>query len=366
MTLLTGCNITYGKTLEKEDPSLQGTITLWTGQEYLSFLEDAASKFKLKNPKVVINIVPMEKGPLGEGLEASYNNGEVKPDIAILDSRDIQQNASKEGLLLPLTELLSKETNNFTKGRLDEVKVKEEYFGFPFTSNPYVLVFREDLLNSYGINYEDLNTWNNLIKAFSSLERSEENLNALALAEENLSEILALLINEIYMETFNKDKILESTLYKYGQVFDVIEKLKSEGIIDLFINEEEVIKALEEGRATLAFANIKTINSLKSKGDSYGVRTLPAFEPGGNSGANLPGANAVVFQGTENKELVEEFILQTFTNEKLITEAMEDYDIFPAFQKVFSSRAIDEFQGFKANRPYNLLEESLEDSNPIT
>ena len=60
--------------------------------------------------------------------------------------------------------ILNTYSKNFSTYRLQQTEYDDISVGIPFTSRPLALYIREDMLEEYGYNRDEMNTWDDVIR----------------------------------------------------------------------------------------------------------------------------------------------------------------------------------------------------------
>lgn len=367
MFLISGCSDKSKKENSNLENNLKGNITIWSTEKHYAFLKSSSEKFQTKYPEVKINLQQKTTEEVNNDFLEGYLKAEEKPDIIAIKSNFISLYSEDKELFEPLNNIINTYEKNFYKGRIDEIKKDNQYFGFPMDSNPAALLYRKDILNAAGIYPEDINTWNRFIEGGEKLKASSKGQKKmLGISSKDYDEIIALLANELSMETYFKESNMTSTISKYEKILNVLKKLSESSNIAVFQSEEELLKSFTEGNIAFIIGFPEYIPKLTSEKSNYGIKQLPSFEPGGNNNAQLPAYNLALLKTSENKEVSQKFIEFALTDSEALVESMLKYGNLPAYIPAFSNRAFDnKIDYFSNERVYSIFELSYKNSPNI-
>ncbi|SHI43938.1 carbohydrate ABC transporter substrate-binding protein, CUT1 family [Clostridium amylolyticum] len=367
MFLVSGCSDKTKKENSDLDNKLKGNITIWSTEKHYAFLKSSSEKFQTKYPEVKINLQQKTTEEVNNNFLEGYLKAEEKPDVITIKSNFISLYSEDKELFEPLNNIISPYEKNFYKGRLDEVKKDSQYVAFPMDSNPAALLYRRDILDAAEIYPEDINTWNRFIEGGEKLKASfKGQKKMLGISSKNYNEVVALLANELSMETYFKESNMTSTISKYEKILNVLKKLSESSNIAIFQSEEELLKSFTEGNIGFIVGYPEYIPKLVSEKPNYGIKQLPSFEPGGNNNAQLPAYNLALLKNSEDKEIAQKFVEFTLTNSDALVESMLKYGNFPAYIPTYSHSDFDnKIDCFSKQKVYSIFEISYKNSPNI-
>lgn len=296
--------------LSKNDKKyLKGDIVVWTEDKYYSYFLNVAKDFKDNNKKVNIKIVNIDESEYLNKLQTT--NKKELPNIVELNFLEINKIKDDINFFEENGNIIETYKKNFSNTRVQEVEAHNNYYGIPFESNPIALYIRNDILEKYGYEAEDINTWNQLlnigidiknktaggINIFSSDDRN--NIYCLMLAQlmnnEGNSKKSETILNEIN-NIYKQEYITEDNNYLF--------KIDSLDFYSYLISEDF------EGK--------------------WICQNPPSFKIGENRLYDLGGDNLVALNVNKNKELVKEFISYAATNKEGLSKELLEGNFFPS------------------------------------
>lgn len=124
---------------------LVGELTIWGHADHP--LDNALQTFTAQNPGVVGNFVPSDDWPAK--VEAASAAGSGLPDMVWYEADQVQVQA-RRGMLLDVTEMVSKNEAVLAPAKLAEAKYQGKYFGMPGDITPNNYWYRPDLTEKAG------------------------------------------------------------------------------------------------------------------------------------------------------------------------------------------------------------------------
>lgn len=288
---------------------LKGDVVVWTDDRYYSYFIDIANEFEKSNKKVHINVVNIcEEDYIDKIINSDYMD---LPNIAHLNFVEINKLKDKIDFTEENAEIIETYKKNFNESRLEEVKINEDYYAVPFTSNPIALYLRDDILKEYGYEYEDINTWKQLINIGKEIKiKTDGEINIFS-SEDNKN-IALLILSQL--------------------VDDESKEYSKDDIINEFTNIYNEAYITYDNNYLCRFASInfyKEIVSENSQGN-WECKNPPSLNIGENKLFDIGGENLVVLKSGKNEETIKEFIAYVATNKELLSKELLKYNFFPS------------------------------------
>lgn len=315
---------------------LSGKYEIWSYGPYSEYLEKRAKEFVEKNPRVEIDIKDLNKDKYVTSVERSLGNSQNEPDMALLTGEEIIKLLEKRSNSVEsITKDLNGYLNSFSPSRVDEVKYKDEVYGFPWDSRPIVVYYNDEVLERYGINLEEVNGWDEFIslgKKLYDLSKGTQILLTLNKSQER--EFFKILCYQISVLDNEKD------IGENGEKIDRIEKLLNT------MKKEKVLKVIDDEKQHNSLTVLGSSNSLtelkeKFKTNKWRVAKLPSFEKGGNNFVSLDGVNLVLLDNKKNKEALKQFIFFSMMNSDELLSFMYEENVFPSNNNCYRNKIID-------------------------
>lgn len=283
---------------------LSGKLNIWVNDKDYNYINAVATSFKEKHKDVSIDIKKISYNNYYKDVVNSVKDGN-QPDITILNSLQLYNLINKDKIYpVDLGGMISTYNMNFSPGRLQQVHFDKKYYGVPFTSEPLILYARNDLLNQYGVNNTDLNTWDDVINVGTNLFKdSKGKVRLISGVGEDYTNLKELLLLQNMQEGLTEPAIIKNTN-------EMLEKLKKANIIATNGNEEYAVKigSIDE---------MKELSAIKEK-CNWTANNPPALVVGSNKFFEGVGENLVALN-EGNKRISEAFIsyLSNDTKESL-------------------------------------------------
>ena len=288
---------------------LKGDVVVWTDDRYYSYFIDIANEFEKSNKKVHINVVNIcEEDYIDKIINSDYMD---LPNIAHLNFVEINKLKDKIDFTEENAEIIETYKKNFNESRLEEVKINEDYYAVPFTSNPIALYLRDDILKEYGYEYEDINTWKQLINIGKEIKiKTDGEINIFS-SEDNKN--IALLILSQLVDDESKEYSKDDIINEFTNIYN-----------------EAYITYDNNYLCRVASINFyKEIVSENSQGN-WECKNPPSLNIGENKLFDIGGENLVVLKSGKNEETIKEFIAYVATNKELLSKELLEYNFFPS------------------------------------
>ena len=290
---------------------LKGEIVVWAKEENYNYFMEAAKEFRERNKKLNIHIVNIGSENSLERIEGL--NEKNLPNIVELNFLELEKIKEKVDFIDENKSIIEIYNKNFKDSRIQEVKINENYYGVPFESNPIALYVRNDILNKYGYEDSELNTWKNLIRIGNEIKnKSSGEVNIFSNKDKQSIELL--LISQLV--DYQKD----SKLYTKE---DILKEFNN-------IYKDEYIT--EDNNYLYRIASLDFYRDI-SAGKELGIwicKNPPSYEVGENRLYDIGGANLVALNVEKNREAIKEFIAFAATNKDLLSKEFKDNKFFPS------------------------------------
>lgn len=284
----------------KEQP-LRGKVQIIAYDNVYDYLVKCADKFMELNDKTTVTVKKIYSSD--EILQELNNKNENKvTSIAQINRMDFDSLGLKKlNYLQDQQNILNTYSKNFSPYRLQQTEHDGISIGIPLTSRPLALYIREDMLEEYGYDRDEMNTWDDVIKIGKDIfERSNGNIRILNATGDDYEDLVSLLIMQ-YMTSDNDEEFVKS------KVNNMIDQLKNNNILNLNEGGEFL------GRISSINA-VKEITALDVK-CKWTVENVPSISHGTNKFFSSEGDDLVVLNDiVDNRKLVEKFITYVMTN----------------------------------------------------
>lgn len=335
-----------------KEQTLKGKIEIIAYDDSYDYLVECAEKFMDLNDKATVTVKKIYS-PNEILSEFEKNNNKVTY-IAQINRTDFDDlGFERVNYLEEQQNILNTYSKNFAQYRLQQTKYEEISIGIPFTSRPLALYIREDMLEEYGYNRDEMNTWNDVKNIGMDIyDRSNGNVRIINATGQDYEDLVSLLTMQ-YMGKDNDDEEIKS------QVINMIDDLKNNNVLNMTDGGEFL------GR-------ISSINGLKEiiaidADCKWSVENVPSISHGTGKFYGSEGDNLVVLNDiNDNKKLVEKFITYVMTNNSDAVEYVEQGKFFSSYLYTYKNKDIEiEPNNFIGSSPLVVLSNIEEKAIPV-
>lgn len=312
---------------------LKGSIEVWADESNYSYLKNVADEFTESNKKVNIVVNKKQDGEILSYLNTA-NIEEIVPSLITVNSRELRSLGAEEIEKINYSDLIIENYNkNFNLWRLNEIKTGKNYLGVPIQSNPQVMMIREDILNEYGYNSEDIRTWEELINISKDIKNKSQ--------------------GSIDLFSYNHIKVQDLAKIMIYQGASIYEE---EELVGLIKNNDLMGK-----RTSLCYiANKNNYKDIieQNPEDALKVIMIPAISIGGNRAVSLDGDNLVVMKiSSEKQELTNRFIAFAINNQdKMGEKLINNEPFFPSSKAFYNNAVVDtSFDKINNQKLWNIM-----------
>lgn len=322
-----------------KDELYRGDITIATDSAHKSQLQLAAREFEKNQKYVGINIK----------IDGNLKSTKNEYDIMSINDEEVKYMVDKDrNNIFDLTNSVSSYRNNIISNKLYNCVYKDRVYAVPWESVPRLIVYRRDVFKSKGINAADIKTWQDYIEAGKKLNKDTgKYFTGNDLNTNNLNLILA---NQLDTSYFNHDEKLDFESEKWSRIFELEKQIYSQNTIINFQSQKEVIDAACNGNILAFIATpysaYNLMNSMPESKNMWGVMSLPAFEPGGNTSVSVGGINFIVNKNSKNVKLANAFIKFALTDDKLQLELLNEYGRIPVYKNSYYFKDVNKSVGY--------------------
>lgn len=353
MSFLGGCQSNNPNSVVKKQSSAKKKatktpveITVWICSNDQNIINDQVMLFKKKYPYINTNIIGIAPGDIVTKYIDSCTNNKKLPDV--IEVTD--EGAAK--LINGFSDEFSNVASDsdikkgmFLNNRINNLSRKSSVYGYPWYVKPVFMLYRTDILNSLGIDADDIKTWDDYLDVQNEIKGSGRKLTSLL----DLNEIYDVQLNQLGTNFFDDDgkvdvnnkKVMESNKF----IFNV---LKNDIGID--VNNRDALSLFNSGSIISLMATPEIILYLEKSypglSGKIKLTRLPAFENGGNDTAYISGTNFMISDSSKNKEYASEFV-------KFVTEDIDAvYSQFNIYGVYSSNTSAYTYDKIHKKNPY--------------
>ncbi|KAJ53305.1 ABC-type glycerol-3-phosphate transport system substrate-binding protein [Clostridium tetanomorphum] len=326
--------------LQGIDKKLKGKINISVSKERVGYISKYVEEFNKIYPNVEIHI-KQENSNYRPSDEKELEN----MDIVVIKNEYTQyflNNFSKN--IYNIEEIISPYKGNFSNDSIVGVSSNNKIYGMPLDKNPYIMVYRKDLLDKCNIKIEDIKTWQDHINVSKYINKTLKG-NYKFLWERDKSYLYKVMLSQLsegYVDSNGKSTIASAKSIK---VLDMIKKFKSENVILQDNSNASLIEKIRTGilGATICSANeiSEIMNKLPEMKNKLVVSKIPAFEAGGNRDISMNGYNMIFLNKDKNKDLMATFSEFILNDEKLQLQLYVSKGILPANTSIYKAEELN-------------------------
>ena len=309
-----------------KEPVLKGKIEIIAYDNTYDYLVKCADKFMKLNDKTNVTVKKIYKK---DEISQEIDNSSKVTYIAQINRIDYDDlGLEKANHLEVQQDIINSYLKNFSEYRLQQIEYEDISIGVPFTSRPLALYIREDMLNEYGYERDEINTWDDIIRIGKDIyERSNKQIRIINATGQDYCDLVSLLKMQ-YMKNDTDDETVKS------QVSNMLSELENNNILNLN-DGGEFLARISSNNA------LKEITAIEVQCE-WSIGNVPSLFHGTNKFFASNGDNLVVFNNIEeNKKLVEKFITYVMTNNSDAVEYVLQGDFFSSYLYTYKNKNIE-------------------------
>ncbi len=354
---------------ESDPPDL--TMTVFSGEHFRAYLK-ALPKFE-KQHGVKVQLRRTDSRALQSRLQAAMQAGiDDVPDLVEIERDSIGfwlRGRLEDMKFVDLTDRIAEEgldksmvASRFTMWSKDGRK-----FGLPHDVHPVGLIYRRDLIEQWGIDVSQIETWDDFIEMAKLIPKYKDDKDkvrdhyALQMDIQN-GQILELLMLQKGIDIFDKEG---NPKFAGEETVDLIEwyitnsfGADSIGYATGGVRRgQDLVKSLQEGLVLFFFAadwfTKKLTYDAPSMHGKLAIMPLPAWEKGGRRTSVQGGTGLFITKHCENRgklDLAWELAKYLYTNEESLTELFVDSNILPPFKDIWDHPAYQQPNPYYSNQ----------------
>lgn len=304
-TTVNGILTAYGKGAAAQTDILpEGEIKIWTRAGDLFQVMDAAiPAFNVKYPDITVTHTPVES----EKVTTTLASGSGVPDGAFIEDENL-------GTLAPLLHDITDWMQPYVEDLVGyKVRVNTHdgrIKGIPYDVDPGLMYYRADLLDEYGVNVDDITTYDELIAAAEQLTAQNPELKPIRVENDPGLIVLwvAMFANQQHTSYVDAEGELLIDSPPFLNIMNFLKSAVDAGVanrVDLFTPGD--IAASDRGiQVFVPYAiwyNYGIENLFNESKGKWRATRLPAWEAGGTRAASMGGSSFIIPQKAERPEL---------------------------------------------------------------
>lgn len=296
-------------------------LEMWSFQElHNAFYARMVDRWNKRYPskKVEVTFTSYSFNELLENLEMTLNEGIGAPDICDLEIGQFPQIMDlADEKLYPLNDAMEKYEKDILQSRLDVYSKDGVIYGVPTHVGTTVMYYNTKILESYGIDYTTIKTWEDYTRvgallakasngevALTAVDTGTVDWEYLAMAEydENWIDEESNTIN-IEQESLKKMLTMQQDWLNSG-----VAVLTCGGNVDCEAGVEMLASGQIASFPKAIWFMSRFVNYMPQMDDVWAIAPCPVFESGQRRSVGLGGTGTVVTLQSDNPELAAEFI----------------------------------------------------------
>ncbi len=345
---LTGC----GKNAEVKKPDeLSGTISIAADTNNDQIIKTAAEDFKTSNPKVNINIQPMDTASLLSSKDEKYK----KYDLYITGEENMQEILNLNSkLFYDLGSSITDGKGSILKSYMPNNSYNGKTYGYPWYTYAYVIYYRQDLFKEAGVPADDIKTWQQFIDAAVKVNKSTGKR---IVTQESTGRLYSILLNQLRAGYVDKNgKSLISSNVSINAI-GVLNSLYSEALL---YNSNNISNEIKNDKVSSVIGNSSNMTAVsKSSPNMKGkwqIIQLPAFEPGGNRSVTFGGSSLLLNKDSKNSKLALDFLKFLSNDKDVNVKLSQNFGTVPICIDVSQSIDLKKENNFFNGNEYKLYE----------
>jgi lactose/L-arabinose transport system substrate-binding protein len=300
------------------DPDVKGTVTLWGW--YNVAPESTTALMAKYYPNVELKFVDYSLADTSTKVQTALNAGSGAPDLAMIEDKTLPSVWGNG--LYDLTNCLKPYTDSFPKFKWNRITRPDGVqAAVPWEINPAFITYRRDVFEKYGINPDDIKTWDDYVAAGKKVVQesggkvawTESNLNETGNGTSALNGDITYLVNQNGGQFFSQDGKSTFNSPQTIEALDLVKSFRDKGIAAPdFSSKQAELNALQNGEVATfigpASSRFFMSGSLADTAGKWGIFPLPAFKDGGTRGAVNGGTSIVMPSQSKNSEAAWAFL----------------------------------------------------------
>ena len=294
------------------------TLTMWTFiAQHQEFFEKAAERWNGDNPDrpIAVEVTTIGYDDMHNKLKVALQADEGAPDMCDVELGQFPNILAFSDKLLDLTPAMAPYMADLVQARLEIYAKDGKYYGAPLHVGAMVCFYDKALLESAGVNYEDIKTWDDWYEA--GLKLKEADPEAWMGTVETSTQWVASLMLAQQGTDWQKDGEAPINTPELAKVIDTQKSWLEAGICETCPGGQP---DTEEGKAYIAnnkiacvimpfwFMSRFTDEIGENCKDRYVLAPCPVFEEGQLQSIGQGGTGTVVYANGTNPELCAEFL----------------------------------------------------------
>lgn len=326
------------------EPTLSGTLTVWSWDVALAQLRDTAARFNEVYPDVKFVFEEMGTDQIYDKMTTSLATGSGLPDIVSLEGGVFSKYGTKfPGAFLDFTDDI--QTADFLPSKLAEATVNGRILAYPWDAAPCGLFYRQDVFEAAGVDPASLKTWDDLIAAGQTI-REKTGYGVLPLAtsrNDNIYRILLMQLNSWYFAGDGSTQVDSEASVK---AMTMVKKLYEAGVTVNHADWDEYVSIITQDKVACVAEAVWMAGSMKEEGaaqtGNWRVMDLPMLDETSTGAASNGGSLIAVPAATKNGAAAKAFVTFAMTDVQAQVDGFVNYGLYPSYIPSYSESVFTE------------------------
>ncbi len=355
-----------------KEEQLKGNMEILCTNETKSNIEYAVQLFKGKNPQVNIKLSTISESGIDNDFKARDAAGEDYPDLLEVNTSQIPVLLDKyPGMFLELDNDIKKIGDKFLHWKLDEVTFNKNIYAYPWDSAPKVMLYNKDLADKYGIEPEDIKTWEDYRKfGVKLVSMTSGKIKLIALKENMNGSLFTYMMRQLKTPIYKDTGSIELPKTEFIKSLASIKGLYDNKLIYELKDNEDALNIFTSGQVLSIIAgvsDVKKVNENRNNSQKWQVEKIPAFENGGKDALCGEGNGFMVIKKEAQNEVVSKFMKFMLTDSECTIFAFKNSGIITSVPELYSLPLFNEVSdNFPGKRIWRFIAEEVKEENAVT
>lgn len=351
-----------------DEQVLTGSIELWTAGVSNSLIDFYLKRFKENHEQVTVKNTFISEDELDDRILENLVSAQPLPDIYLFSEKAAEEIKLYKSHFSELGNEAATLKDKYINSDFTPIIADEKVIGIPWTVQPVVMFYRTDLFQQYGINVEDIRTWEDYIltgKNISSKTKGKAEI--LPIYSNNERRFIEQIQNELGEITNDLEPEADASKANEAKALDVVNRIKEANIVFGAKDLEQMISAAEKDRILTVISSTAFIevlrDKLKTQSGKWGIWTMPSFEAGGNTAVIEQVSYMALNKEAKDNKIAMELLETVINNKELSKRLMVEKGIFPAASPLYKEDFMDEKDIYFNNiKVWRFLSEVIKDT----
>lgn len=375
--LLMGCGKSDAKTetVASTEMEVEGdnvtTLNVWTFIElHQKFYTDMAEKWNEDHPdkKVKLVLSNMSYDDMHNKLSLALESGEGAPDIVDIELGKFPAFMNGDIGLRDLTDVIAPYKDSIVQSRLDIYSKDGKTYGLPTHVGATVAFYNTELLESAGINYEEIKTWDDFKAA--GVKYYEATGKSFATVETTAQWMLNLMLAQKGGDYLAEDGSLDINNEKMVEVLEYIKGMQETGAFSVVPggqpDNEEAYPCYNTGEYAVQimpfWQTSRFVNYMTDLSGKVAIAPTPVWNTADNEVMSIGGGGTgtAIVESGKNADLAAEVMAYIKLSKEANKEVWNVLGFDPVNTEVWSDTALtqnpdNQFVKYFKNYPFDTL-----------